>query len=432
VLVVPQDRRDPASPEVRVPFAAFKGASPAARSPIVYLSGGPGETWSERLAALLPGQTPGLLSGARLDRDEVVIEQRGSAMTQPRLDRCDPGGWAPETHRAWQPALAEAARHASQCAATLQAEGVRLAGFNTDEMAHDVADLVRLLGYGKVTVAGVSYGTMWASAVMREHADIVDAAVLDSVLQQARAPLAHLVEGLPAALQAAGGPALLQQVHTLATTLDAQPLAWQRGPAGGVASGALMAMLIPMLTLAPHEVADFVEFLQSLADSGQSLDLLADNEQASLKRLAGFGSPVQPTAQFLSIACADNARVDAAEIAATVAATPAVLRPHAQAAMESFRTLCDAWPARRDLPARSFEPVRSNVPVLVLSGDTDALTPPAWAQAAVATLPQATWVRFAHRGHSLLGTSACAQTIARSFLAGASPDTTCAAADRAN
>ena len=42
------------------------------------------------------------------------------------------------------------------CAASVGEAGIRVAGFNSDELATDVADLVRLPGYDKVVLNGVS------------------------------------------------------------------------------------------------------------------------------------------------------------------------------------------------------------------------------------------------------------------------------------
>ncbi len=44
LLVVPQDRRGPSGPVVRVPYAVFKSPQPSELAPVVYLTGGPGPT----------------------------------------------------------------------------------------------------------------------------------------------------------------------------------------------------------------------------------------------------------------------------------------------------------------------------------------------------------------------------------------------------
>ena len=45
--------------------------------------------------------------------------------------------------------------------------------------------------------------------------------------------------------------------------------------------------------------------------------------------------------------------------------------------------------------------VRSNLPVLVLAGDSDSLTPPAWSRLAAETLPHSQYVEFPRAGHGV-------------------------------
>ncbi len=155
LLVVPQDRRDPAGPVVRVPYAAFKSPQPSELAPVVYLAGGPGQTWF------------------------------------------------PSDPADWRDVLGTAVADVTECAASVSATGARTEGFNSDELAADVADLVRLLGYDKVVLNGVSYGALWAFAVMRDHPERVESAVLDSVLQQSQPAIAFQMPGLQSALQGA-------------------------------------------------------------------------------------------------------------------------------------------------------------------------------------------------------------------------------------
>ena len=50
-------RSDPSGPTVRIPFAVFKPAVAGTLPPVVYLTGGPGETWKESLPAVQAGST---------------------------------------------------------------------------------------------------------------------------------------------------------------------------------------------------------------------------------------------------------------------------------------------------------------------------------------------------------------------------------------
>ena len=81
---------------------------------------------------------------------------------------------------------------------------------------------------------------------------------------------------------------------------------------------------------------------------------------------------------------------------------------------------CDFWPRGR-VPEGYREPVTSDVPVLLLSGELDPVTPPAWAEDARKTLPHSLHVVLPGVGH---GTSSigCARALMADFLQRGSVD----------
>jgi pimeloyl-ACP methyl ester carboxylesterase len=76
---------------------------------------------------------------------------------------------------------------------------------------------------------------------------------------------------------------------------------------------------------------------------------------------------------------------------------------------------CAIWDAGR-ADAAVQEPARSNVPVLLLTGTFDAVTPPSQAHEAAATLPHSRVVRFPGLGHDVLAASDCGRQIMADFL----------------
>jgi hypothetical protein len=88
--------------------------------------------------------------------------------------------------------------------------------------------------------------------------------------------------------------------------------------------------------------------------------------------------------------------------------------------------LCVPWPSpRQDVVAPGA--TYPNVPVLVLSGDMDAVVPTEYVDAYAARWPQHTLVHVAGSGHVTLSHSPCARTIILRFLATLNPgDTSCA------
>lgn len=442
LLVVPQDRRDPAGPVVRVPYAVFKSPQPSALAPVVYLTGGPGQTWQESVPEVAADQSPGFTGGAKLPRDEIVIEQRGSAATTPALDQCKGPTWFPSEHADWREVLDAAVSDLRACAASVKAAGIRAAGFNSDELAADVADLVRLLGYDKVVLNGVSYGTLWASAVLRDHPERVESAILDSVIQQSQ-PIGSEMLGFQSALQAADeacataptlcgpvGAGLLARTEALVQDLEAQVAPWSAGPGGRFTSGAAVSVVTALLAFLPlPELVAFLDFVEIQVEGGLGLDAAPASFTNALLKMLAMSRAGDSLAQYQSITCADNPAIKPAEMQAQLSKVRPAFQALAQARLQEAHDTCAAWPARQDLPATSFAPVRSSIPVLILSGATDPLTPRAWAEEAARTLSAATVVRFPLRGHSLQSGGSCVSGIVAAFLERRQPDLACAATD---
>ncbi len=70
---------------------------------------------------------------------------------------------------------------------------------------------------------------------------------------------------------------------------------------------------------------------------------------------------------------------------------------------------CEMWP-RGDVDDSYFDPVTSDVPALVLSGDLDPVTPPGWGDAVATHLKRARHITVPATGHGVLATP-CGQEL---------------------
>jgi len=80
-----------------------------------------------------------------------------------------------------------------------------------------------------------------------------------------------------------------------------------------------------------------------------------------------------------------------------------------------FERICKIWP-REPLPAGYREPVRSDKPVLLLSGELDPVTPPSWAAEAAKTLPHSLQIVVPGVGHGAT-VAGCVPGVVARFLA---------------
>jgi pimeloyl-ACP methyl ester carboxylesterase len=90
---------------------------------------------------------------------------------------------------------------------------------------------------------------------------------------------------------------------------------------------------------------------------------------------------------------------------------------------------CPAWPAGEASPAE-HTPLTRDVPVLMLVGALDPVTPPQWAEGAATHLPHAYVVKFPGAAHGVLGVQLCASRLVDRMLAEPlrRPDDDCVAA----
>ena len=120
-------------------------------------------------------------------------------------------------------------------------------------------------------------------------------------------------------------------------------------------------------------------------------------------------------AMSMSVSCSEDVPFfDPATLAA--AATSGFLRDDMPRQLE---TACAIWP-HRPVPAAEKAPLESAVPTLLLSGENDPVTPPAYGEQALATLERGRHVVVPGMGHNVLARG-CVDRLMSDFVAAADP-----------
>ncbi len=430
VLTVPE-RWGSAQPSrsLHLRFVVFRGPAGAAADPIVYISGGPGEP-SHIDAASIGFWWRWIDREDWLKRrDLVVFDQRGVGMSEPRMDCPE---FAPAAYRVFGAALsldesnAAWAAAAAACHKRLAGEGIDLASYNTEAIAADLKSLIAGLGYRSPILLATSYGTRVALRLAAERTLGVRAMILDSVDPP---DAAEYVDGASGAARAfarlfaecadepgcrAAFPDLPATFERLVRHAAAAPLTVDvPDPRGGQLAVRLDdAKLIEVLMYAFYDwrrIEELPAIIAALA--------------------AGDGRPLQPLLRsdlenyvavgvshglFLSVECHDEFPFNPRDAVERGSARAPLFRKFA------FSTLplavCAAWPVGRAAAAQ-HAPVASDVPILMLSGDLDPVTPPQWAAQAAKRLPHAFSIEFRGVGHGVLAAQACASRTVARFLA---------------
>lgn len=365
------------------------------------------------------------------DRALVLWDQRGTgyskpALTCPELADAERAGAASASSAASEEAAFFAAMQA--CGARLRAAGVDLAGYQSAESADDVETIRQTLGYERIAFYGVSYGTELGQFLMRRHPGTLSAVVLDAVVPldydlfiepafaQQRIGEKYLRGCAREARCARAFPDLGARYLALIDRLNAQPAEIMVAPLPGdeVALGPPVPVLLTgeMLEGAIYgalytDMHDLVPLIIDRADKGD-YTLVA----TLLLPMALFDTSLAE-GMHMTVTCADHGNVDPASVDFAGVLPRLAETTRAQAAVAA--RVCRDWGIPL-LPRSDLEPVRSDLPVLLLSGDFDPITPPAYAEKLLPDLPNAVHVVFPAGAHGQAMTDPCANRLIAAFL----------------
>jgi pimeloyl-ACP methyl ester carboxylesterase len=426
-LTVAESRQRPEGRTIQLAVAIVRSPNPEKRpDPVLFLAGGPGQP-ALPLVALAPVAFAEILA----TRDMVFLDQRGTGYSRPALN-CAPVAAAPSRFfvplgAALQerPALLQAGIDALlACGARLRAQGIDLAAYNSVENAADLEDLRVALGHEQWNLYGGSYGTRLGLTAMAYRPETIRSAVLDSVYP----PQANFHTGVFGTFETALG--------RLAAACDADAACGAAYPDVDAAFARVVARLnaeaavLPILNLETGEALDYLPFsgvdltviVFQLMYSTPVLPVLpaviGEADQGNYRPLANLASAlfagqvpgdVPIVSQGMQVAVQCNEDAPFARTREFVAARD----QHRSAAGLAFSPLfheaileiCEAWGLAPGGAER--QPLRSDVPALLISGELDPITPPANAREAARTLSSATVVVVPRGGHTPSVLSPC-------------------------
>ena len=174
-LTVPETHAQPTGKSIRVVFLRIRSTSPAPAAPIVFLPGGPG--YPGTLLARTPAYLR-LFDALRERSDVLVLDQRGSGLSEPTLQCAARGSLPPDAFASEEKTAGALAGMVRPCVRLVRADGHAIEAYNTAESAEDLETLRRALGVERIRLLAVSYGTELALEMIRKHGDRVEAAVL--------------------------------------------------------------------------------------------------------------------------------------------------------------------------------------------------------------------------------------------------------------
>lgn len=406
-----------------------------APEPVVVLYGGPGGMSAGILRGLAQPHARDLFLK---DRDLIVFDQRGSGFSEPAL-------FAPEAEPLIEEAFltefdaAERAAHYVQTVLRARdrfvARGANLAAINTPEIAADLDDLRRALGYERVNLYSISYGTRIALAAMRDFPHGLRSAVLDSTvpiqvsqyveaIPNARYAFERLFSAVAADAEAnARYPQLKAVFSEVVARLNRAPVLL---PCAHPATGEAIQMRVtgevfigiccndfysaPAIAAMPERI--YAAYRGEYDSLGKELLQLIEAEESAP------GLPGWSLGMYHSVNLCDDkvTRDTAAEIAHHAAQDPEM----SSLALTEFHLgehvadLAEPWGARPAGPAE-YRAAASDAPALILAGEFDQNTPAFWGKLAGETLTNSYYVEYPGSGHGVIGMGPLAADLMRAF-----------------
>ncbi|HEX6792996.1 MAG TPA: alpha/beta fold hydrolase [Casimicrobiaceae bacterium] len=414
-LEVPENRQQPNGRKLSIFVAVLPPNTLSPKpDPLVLLAGGPGQ------AASTLGPFASQLTAVRRTRDIVLIDQRGTGRSSPLS--CP--ALAPDEHAEFD---TDPVPKATLCAQQLAAGGVDASQYTTSAWTADLDAMREALGYARMNIWGGSYGTRVAQEYVRRHPERVRSVVLDGVAPPSLRisfdvwrTRADAVDGVIEACRASttcakAHPDPAGVLRDIRAALEGGRTAKLRDPRTGamldmhVDFDTIIGALQP-LTYSP-EAASLIPELLSLAHEGEYAPLLA----AAMTIVGDLPYEFNP-ALFYSVTCAEDApRVTAEERASGVA------NERARALARRTIAVCDHWPKGR-YPPDFATPLVSTLPVLILSGGLDPVTPPAYGEQVAKGLPNSRHVIASGFAH-IVSPHVCAPRLIAAFVDAAGFDT---------
>jgi pimeloyl-ACP methyl ester carboxylesterase len=378
--------------------------------PLFLLAGGPGMAATTMYAGVAPA-----FARIHRDRDIVLVDQRGTGLSNP-LD-C-----AFDDETLLRATTAEVAAETQRCLATL-GKRADVAFYTTSVAVRDLDRVRAALGYERINLYGGSYGTRVAEHYLRRFPQRTRTMILDGVVppQLALGPdialdAEHALTEIlsrcardAACSERFGDPAVTYRA--LRDSLQSHPVAVNfADPTTGEPThldfGEPHLATVLRLSTYTSEQAAVLPLMLHGAHAGNFAPLASQ----FLLMLRNYGD-VLAYGMHNTVVCTEDVpfykpeSIDRARLAHTFLGTTQV---------DALQSLCESWP-RGPIDADLHAPLHSDVPVLLLSGGNDPVTPPAYAEQTRAGLTQSLHVVLKGQGHGQL-VAPCVDRVMAQFV----------------
>lgn len=435
-VIVPINRKNPSAGVTSLPFVILRAQTQNPKpDPIIYLMGGPGGAAAQFPAFIF---RPNFWR-FRLNRDFIIYDQRGTGISLPSLD-C-PNVLTSNYAYADRQLSQEAGdllylTNVMTCHNELVEQGIDLTQYNSAVNAEDLVDMQHALGYEQWNVFGISYGTKLALTLMRDHPEGIRSVILDSAYPpqvklytdipagQARA-FSRVFENCAANAECnAAYPDLEQVFYGLIVDYNQN---WVKLTGRHSLSGFKFSVIVD-----GYMLSDVL--FTALYDGARKLPKLiytiAEGDATVLFPYAQSlldGPFTISEGNYWSVQCHDEIPYESVEdVSDSVKVLNPLLQPARLSSGLTAFAICEHWTSGIADEIEN-QPIFSDIPTLIVAGDYDPITPPAWSELVHQELSNSFYYIYPTAGHGAIGDEVCAAKMAQFFLDDPSnpPDSSC-------
>lgn len=421
-LEVLENREKPNGNTIKLPIYIFKSRNKnPKKDPILYTVGGPGYT-TMRASQYMKYYK--YLD----DRDFILFEQRGTQYAKPSLDCPE---WAKAIYQSNLPnfdvtktddVLQKAAK---ECSKRLRKKGIDLNSYTTNQIAADISDLIEVLGIKEYNLLTMSYSTKIGQVLIRDYPNKIRSVVMDSPLplevNYDEEYVQNLLESVTKLLSDcdknescnSSFPNIKNRffAYLKEKTLNPLKVKIENPNTGKIETFYLKGKdLISVFTVARTGSVPNVPF---------EIDKLLNNDLTSIKKQLSylFREPGKGIGRGmrLSVWCAEEEPFNSQKRISRETNKYPEVKGLSPALFD--HDVCKMWGVKKASQIENV-PVKSDIPVLLVSGEYDEFTPVKWAEAMTRNLKNSHHLIFKGWKHGPITnwSNTCAMQAANDFF----------------
>ncbi len=419
LIPVPKTTSNTTNGKLKLAVAVVSSAKRAKEQPLLYLHGGPGIATLENVPRYLKSET---WKSMLEDRSLIFFDYRGTGFSAPQLcpelkdslalfAKTKPSG---EAIQVYKNGLYK------KCRGQLHANGIDVSSFNSAQLAADADAIRKALKIKNWNVYGVSFGTTVALNMLRNDDRHIKSVILDSPFPP-NAPWLDFIRPFDTCFKVLERniandpvasirfPSLREDFKKAVARLNRQPATIKNSTAPepfefngdnfawSVWSAMLNPRSIPFVPLAIQEV-------------GNDNDSILSKWLEAFHNPDAFGAFSEP--QSFAVICFESRPRSVADTKASLVSN---YPDFASFYVDFEGELCNAWQPESAGPG-VFQPVISNTPTLILSGEYDPVCPPLFADITAGSLSKSTSIVVPAASHAAIHADDCLRKLAGDFI----------------